>query len=209
MARPDRLVLVTGTGTEVGKTWWSVALARALRARGVRVAARKPVQSFAPGDAVTDADVLAAATGEDPTQVCPPHRRLALPMAPPMAAARLGAPRYTIANLAAEIAWPDDAEIGLVEGAGGLRSPLADDGDTLSLFSVLRPDDVLVVAPAGLGVIHSVRLVVDALAGGRVTVALNRFDPGDPLHVASRDWLVARDGCTVVTDPEDLAGRWA
>lgn len=207
--RPHRLVVVTGTGTEVGKTWWSAAVARALHARGRVVAARKPVQSFDPGDAETDADVLAAASRADPAEVCPPRRWLPAPMAPPMAAAHLGRPAFSVADLVAATSWPRDTDVGLVEGAGGLRSPLADDGDTLTLIEALRPDDVLVVAPAGLGAINAVRLVAGALDGHRVTVALNHFDPLDDLHRANRDWLTARDGFTVVTDAEDLAARWA
>lgn len=209
--RPDRLVVVTGTGTEVGKTWWTAAIARALRARGLRVAARKPVQSFAPTDpiAALDAAVLGDATGEAPEVVCPTHRWLAEPLAPPMAAARLGLDPFTIADLVGEIAWPAGVARGFVEGAGGLRSPLADDGDTRTLIQALRPDAVLVVADPALGVVHGVRLVVGALGNHDVTVALNRFDPDDPQHAASRDWLVERDGLTVVTDPGDLAARWA
>lgn len=209
--RPDRLVVVTGTGTEVGKTWWTATIARALRARGLRVAARKPVQSFAPTDpiAALDAAVLGDATGEAPEVVCPTHRWLAEPLAPPMAAARLGLDPFTIADLVGEIAWPAGVATGFVEGAGGLRSPLADDGDTRTLIQSLRPDAVLVVADPALGVVHGVRLVVGALGNRDVTVALNRFDPDDPQHATSRDWLVERDGLTVVTDPGDLAARWA
>ncbi|GMU80096.1 MAG: hypothetical protein AMXMBFR46_28810 [Acidimicrobiia bacterium] len=210
-ARPGRLVVVTGTGTEVGKTWWCAAVARALRARGLDVAVRKPVQSFSADDASTDADVLGAATGETPDAVCPTRRWIAVPLAPPMAAAALGLPPFTVADLARELAWPGDRhlDVGLVEGAGGLRSPLADDGDTLTLVAALAPDDVVVVADAALGVVHSVRMVRDALGDRRVTVALNHFDPDDRAHRASRDWLVERDGVDLVTSPEELAGRWA
>ena len=126
-----------------------------------------------------------------------------------MAATHLALPPFTIADLAAELAWPEAIRVGLVEGAGGLRSPLADDGDTRTLIDALDPDDVLVVAPAGLGVIHGVRLVVDALPAHRITVALNRFEPADDLHRANREWLEQRDGLTVVTEPGDLAARWA
>ena len=67
-------VVVTGTGTEIGKTWVTAAALRALRARGIDAHGRKPVQSFAPGDPTTDATELAAAGGEHPEVVCPPHR---------------------------------------------------------------------------------------------------------------------------------------
>src|SRR3954466_13422271 len=111
-------VLGLGTGTEVGKTWVGAALARELVARGIRVAARKPAQSYDPGDddaGRTDAQVLAAATGEDPHEVCPPHRWYARALAPPRAAAELDRPIPTIAELAAEMSPPAGAEVVLVE----------------------------------------------------------------------------------------------
>jgi len=205
-ARPARLVLVTGTGTEVGKTWFAAATIMALRERGIRVAARKPVQSFEPGAGPTDAEVLAAATGEIPDQVCPPHRSLPVPMAPPMAADALGRPAFTVAELGHEIEWPDDVDVGLVEGVGGPRSPLAADGDTVDLAAQLRPDTVVVVADAGLGAINAVLLTVATFDGWDVVVVLNRFDGTADLHRRNREWL-ADAGVDVVTDPEELATR--
>jgi len=198
------IIVVTGTGTEVGKTWVTAAVARALRARGRAVVARKPVQSFAPDDIETDADVLAEATGERTEAVCPPHRRLPTPMAPPMAAAALGQPPFTIADLVAELDVPDDAVV-LVEGAGGVRSPLADDGDTSTLAAALSPARVVLVADAGLGTINQVRLSVEALRAHRVVVYLNRYDATDDLHRRNREWLVTREGLEIVSDPEALA----
>jgi dethiobiotin synthetase len=204
--RPERLVLVAGTGTEVGKTWVACALARALRARGLVVAARKPVQSFAPDDpsAGTDAAVLAEATGEHPGVVCPRHRWYAVAMAPPMAAEALGRPPFTIADLADEVAWPPGVGVGLVESVGGVRSPLAADGDTATLAAALRPERVVLVADAGLGTINAVRLSAAALAPWPVTVLLNRYDAGDELHQANRAWLAGRDGYDVATDAAGL-----
>jgi dethiobiotin synthase len=214
--RPERLVLVTGTGTEVGKTWVAAAVLRHLAAAGHRVAARKPAQSFGPADPAesTDAAVLGAATGEGPTTVCPPPRWYPVAMAPPMAAEVLGRPPFTVADLVAEVRWPAATAVGLVEAAGGIRSPQADDGDAVALGRLLRPDVVVLVADAGLGTINDVRLAVDALAAptgvpAPVVVVLNRFDPADDLHRRNRDWLVDRDGTAVVTAPggEDaLAG---
>ena len=209
MTRPTRLVVVTGTGTEVGKTWWTAALACDLRARGVSVAARKPVQSYAPDDATTDADVLGAATHADPHTVCPPDRWLAVPMAPPIAATALGRPAFTIADLVDAVTWPEPCALGFVEGAGGVRSPLASDGDTTDLVRALAPDVVLVVAHAGLGVINGVRSARDALARVPTVVALNHYVGDDPVHRANRDWLVSRDAFDVVVDPGELVDRWA
>jgi dethiobiotin synthetase len=210
------VVLVTGTGTEVGKTWVAAALAGALAARGLAVAARKPAQSYEPGDADagrTDAHALAAATGEDPAVVCPPHRWYPLALAPPMAAAALGRPAFTVADLAGELrrGWPAGADVVIVETAGGVRSPLADDGDAVALAGHLGPHRDLLVADPGLGTINAVRLSADALtvgapAGKPPLVFLNRFDPDDALHTANRDWLGRRAGLPVVTAVAELAG---
>jgi dethiobiotin synthetase len=206
--RPGRLLVVAGTGTEVGKTWVGARLATAARAAGLTVAARKPVQSFDPGTGPTDAEVLAAATGEAPTVVCPAHRSYEVAVAPFMAAERLGRPPFTLADLVGELRWPVGVDLGLVEPAGGVRSPMsADRGDTVDLVEVLRPDGIVLVADAGLGTINAVRLSLDALAGWPVTVVLNRYDDADELHRANRSWLDAHVVAEVVTDPEALLPR--
>jgi dethiobiotin synthetase len=199
-----KLVVVAGTATEVGKTWVGAALARELRGRGARVAARKPVQSFAPGEGPTDAEVLAAATGEDPHEVCPPHRWLGVPMAPPMAVDALGLAPLSLAELLGEVRWPDGTDVGLLEGVGGPRSPLAGDGDTVAMAEEAGADLVVLVADAGLGTVNAVRLSAAAFGDRPVVAVLNRFDHGDDLHRRNRDWLAKQDGLTVVTDVGDL-----
>jgi dethiobiotin synthetase len=193
------MVVVAGTATEVGKTFVAAALLVRLATAGSRVAARKPAQSYAAGDLRTDADVLAAATGDDPTAVCPRHRWYETPMAPPMAAEALGRPSFTVADLVTELDWPDTVDVGVVETAGGVRSPIAGDGDCASLASALGPDLVVLVADAGLGTINAVRLSAGALAPLPLVVLLNRFDPTEELHERNRRWLAGRDGYDVVT----------
>lgn len=186
--RPEVLVFVAGTGTDVGKTWFSAALLAELR-RDTTIAARKPAQSFASTETVTDADVLAAATGERRAEVCPPHRDYEVPMAPPMAARVLGREPFTIADLVAELRWPDGVELGLVESAGGVASPAAGDGDAADLARAVAPDVTVLVADAGLGTINAVRLSVAHLGGLDLVVWLNRFDESEDLHRRNRDWL--------------------
>lgn len=203
MTRPERLVVVTGTGTEVGKTWVTVQLASWLRSAGRTVAVRKPAQSFAPGDVDTDAVLLAAATGEAPETVCPPQRWYPAPLAPPMAADVLGLSPIALSDLVAELGWPEPrVDVGFVEGAGGLCSPIAHDGDTLALIERLRPDAVVLVADPALGVVSNVRLAAHVLTGvgAELLVLLNRYDPSDDVHRRSRDWLRTVDSSTVVTD---------
>ena len=124
-------------------------------------------------DTPTDAEVLGAATGEDPHAVCPAHRWLPRAMAPPMAADALGSAPFTVRR-------PRDGDRPELARAtrscssrasGGVRSPLADDGDTVALVAALQPALVVLVADAELGTINLVRLSVDVLAavpGGRV-----------------------------------------
>jgi dethiobiotin synthetase len=202
------IVAVAGTGTDVGKTFVGAALLRCARARGIAVAARKPVQSFAPGDTSTDADVLAAATGEDPNDVCPPHRWLHVPLAPPIAADALGLAPFTIADLATEVlAHVPPEALTLVETAGGVRSPIAADGDCVAFITALSPTLVVLVADAGLGTINSVRMSVEALRAHPVVVYLNRFADTSDVYVRNADWLCTREGLEVVTDIEALTTR--
>ncbi|MGE3620693.1 MAG: ATP-dependent dethiobiotin synthetase BioD [Acidimicrobiia bacterium] len=205
--RPARLVVVAGTGTGVGKTWAAARLLVEARARGLVVAARKPVQSHDEDAAPegTDAAVLAAASGEpDAGVVCPAHRDYARPLAPPMAAAVLGRPSIGLDDLVAETTWPEGVDLGVVETVGGVRSPVADDGDSGDLARRLAPDGVVLVADAELGTINATRLSVEALAPLPVVVLLNRFDPEIDLHRRNRAWLADRDGLIVVVDPTDL-----
>jgi dethiobiotin synthetase len=212
--RPEHLVVVCGTGTEVGKTWVSCALLDELRRRGQSVAARKPAQSFdldAEGlrlGGETDAERLGAASGEPPDNVCPTWRSYHLAMAPPMAAQALGLPAFTVADLVDELAWPDEqVTVGLVETAGGVRSPQADDGDAVDLVAALEADLVVLVADAGLGTINSVRLSLTALGGregaSEPVVVLDRFDGRHDLHRRNREWLSDRDGSRVLVFPGD------
>jgi dethiobiotin synthetase len=208
-------VLVCGTGTEVGKTWVAARLLAALRAAGHTVAARKPAQSFDVDHAggrlggATDAELLGAASGEHPGVVCHSYRSYHRAMAPPIAAEALGLPPFTVADLVGELDWPSPAvDVGLVEAAGGVRSPQADDGDVCDLIAALAPDLVVLVADAGLGTINSIRLSVDALAGKvgaqpavPLAVVLNRYDGNHDIHRRNHAWLTTRDGYRMVTQP--------
>jgi dethiobiotin synthetase len=216
---------VCGTGTEVGKTWVCTQLLHEVRSRSLQVAVRKPAQSFdadhrgAVLGGPTDAQVLAAASGEAPGEVCLPHRSYPRAMAPPMAAEALGLPPFTVADLVAELAWPDRrVDVGLVETAGGVRSPQACDGDTIDFVHALRPDLVVLVADAGLGTINAVRLSLDALlpavrdggpapaAGSNprpvpLVVVLDRFEEVDEIHRRNLEWLASDGDVEIFTIP--------
>lgn len=207
------MVVVCGTGTEVGKTWVAAQLLMELRSRGASVSARKPAQSFDVdwhGDhlgGATDAEELGAASGEHPGDVCHSFRSYHRAMAPPIAAHALGLPPFTVADLAGELDWPaEQVDVGVVETAGGVRSPQAEDGDVCDLVDALGPDLVVLVADAGLGTINSIRLTMDALAGKPtgevpVVVVLNRYDGDHEIHRRNHEWLLEREGYRMVMLP--------
>jgi dethiobiotin synthetase len=201
----SRRLIIAGTGTEVGKTWVAVRLLEHARTLG-SVAARKPAQSFSSEDPATDADLLAAASGESPQSVCPPHRWYSVPMAPPMAADALGLGTIRLQDLIAETPWPA-TQLALIETAGGLCSPIAHDADNLELIHRLNPNEVILVADAGLGTLNAVRLCLRALEGVKTTVFLNRFDASKDLHRRNREWLLKEGVKVVVAVEEVMAGK--
>ncbi len=198
----ERVVFVAGTATGVGKTWVAARLLSALGDSG-RAFARKPVQSFEEGDRSTDAHLLGAATGEPAEEVCPPHRWYARALAPPIAAQVLGQPPWRIEDLVAETRLPARGTV-VVEGVGGPRSPVADDGDSATLARALRCDLVVLVADAGLGAINACLTSVACFARTPVIVFLNRYVPTDTTHERNLAWLRDRSRLTVVTEVDEL-----
>ncbi len=199
------VVFVAGTGTEVGKTWAAAGLARLLRDSGRTVAACKPVQSYDPdAGEPTDAEVLAAATGQSPDAVCPPEYSYPVPLAPPMAAHKLGRDCPTLDEMASNCRFATTVDVGLVEGVGGLYSPMASDGHNLDLIERIQPDMVIVVASADLGGIHDTMACTLPLSALPRAVFCNRFDPQIEIHRLNVRWL--RDtGLEVATDLVELS----
>ncbi len=153
-----RIIVITGTDTGVGKTVLTALLARHLRARGAKVAALKPVCS----GGRDDARVLRAAIENTLTldQINPWHFRA--PLAP-LLAARQESQRVELRAVAAHVRGiAHDHETVLVEGAGGLLSPLGEGFSTRELIAALGAE-VVVVARNQLGIVNHVRLTLEAL----------------------------------------------
>lgn len=206
--RPRQVVVVVGTATEVGKTWVTARLIEELLRRGLSICVRKPLQSYDPESSdPTDAEVLGAAVGEHPEVVCAPDRSFPVAMAPPMAAEFLGRDVPTLADLVSELRWGTGIDLGIVETVGGVRSPLAADGDSRDLTHALGADTVVLVADAGLGVVDGVRKSTDALVPTAPLVFLNRYEPDDDLHRRNLEWLTDRDDFDVLVGIDALADR--
>jgi dethiobiotin synthetase len=170
---------VTGTDTGVGKTLVAVALIAAARARGLRVAAMKPVETGV-GSGPTDGERLAQATGAALEDVSP--YRLADPLAPLVAARRAHA-RIDCAVLDGALErLARECHVVVVEGAGGLLVPLARRVTYADLFARWGLDVVLVAANR-LGTLNHVLLTVQAADRAGLTVrsiVLNRLDDHEP-----------------------------
>ncbi len=165
------VILVAGTDTGVGKTVVACGLASAFTRGGRSVVAVKPVESGCAGEVADDGEdgaLLASATGQaGPT--CGLFR-FREPVTPALAAEQEGVELDGPMLLAATRDALGDCEVGIVEGAGGLRAPLAWDFDTLGLAQALEARVVLVGANA-LGTLNHTRLSLEVLAAQEVPVA--------------------------------------
>jgi dethiobiotin synthetase len=217
-------LFVTGTDTGVGKTRVAAAIARSMVEGGRRVGVLKPVATGATrvGDSwnCEDAEALIEAIGGGvgSEQVCP--IRFEEPLAPPVAARRLGIPLDLGAVLDATRAaldwWAGRADVAVVEGVGGLLCPIAE-GATVADLAVALDFPLVIVARRGLGTLNHTLLTVEAalLRGLRIAgVVLNGDRPtADPIAEATNADELARrlDGVAVLADvphSADLSGLW-
>ena len=160
-------VVVTGTGTDVGKTIATAALAALARSAGLDAGICKPLQTgLAPGEP-GDADEAARLSGARRVLEV---RRLPDPLAPETAARVAGLPQSGLEDLAGPIRrWlgrtdppAPNGRLDLVEGAGGVLVRLGTDLTVLNLAAALGAP-VVVVARAGLGTLSDTELTVRAI----------------------------------------------
>jgi dethiobiotin synthetase len=154
--RPN--LFITGTDTGAGKTVVACLLARHLRAKRLSVAALKPVCSGGRGDAKTLHAALGGALTVD--EINPWHFRA--PIAPLLAARRENKKVKLSQVVAHARAMQRRFEILLIEGAGGLLSPLGENFNSRDLILALRAMPI-VVAQNKLGVVNQVLLTLEAL----------------------------------------------
>ncbi len=170
--------LIVGTDTGVGKTYVSRLLLRAALRAGRRVAAYKPVCTGAvstpTGLVWEDAEQLAAVFrdfGEPLTDVAriAPQRFVA-PLAAPLAAAQEGVTVDERLLVAGAQFWQPWCDWLLVEGAGGLLSPISSAWHHGDLARALGYP-VVVVGRSSLGTINHTLLTLEALASRGIPVA--------------------------------------
>ena len=162
-----RTLIVTGTGTDVGKTVVVAAIAALARAAGVRVTVVKPAQTgVLPADDGDLAEVVRLAGPVDTVELA----RYPEPLAPATAARRSGATPVMAAQVV-DAVRATDADLVIVEGAGGLLVRLNDLDETLADVAAGLDAPVLLVASAGLGVLNTAALTAEALARRGIPLA--------------------------------------
>ena len=162
------VLIVTGTGTGVGKTVVTAALACSARQAGIDVAVCKPVQT---GTDCGDDDLAEVARLSGATELTG-LARYRQPLAPAAAAEQAGMTLPTREQLLRLIGGLDrPGRLTLVEGAGGLLVELADAGVTLRDLAVGLGAAALVVVTAELGTLNHTALTLEALAAQGVSCA--------------------------------------
>lgn len=160
------VLVVTGTGTGVGKTVVTAALACHAHQAGIDVAVCKPVQT---GTDSGDDDLAEVARLSGVTELAG-LARYPQPLAPAAAAEQAGAALPSgdqLLRLIADLDRP--GRLTLVEGAGGLLVELADAGVTLRDLAVALGAPVLVAVTAGLGTLNHTALTMEALAARKLS----------------------------------------
>ena len=167
-------IAIVGTGTGVGKTVITAGLTAWLREQGIEARAIKPAQTGYPPD--DDAGFVADVCGHPDAATC--LRYLEEPLAPRVAAERADVDLSYEEILAGCERELEAAEVGLVEGIGGLRVPLAGEKEVLDLVADLECE-AIVVARSGLGTLNHTALSVDALEARGIdvrTIVLNEYE---------------------------------
>jgi dethiobiotin synthetase len=184
------VLVVTGTGTGVGKTVATAALACHARLARFDVAVCKPVQTGTlDGD-----DDLADVARLSGVSALYGSWRYPEPLAPVAAAQRAGLPLPTRAQLVDFVVDADAPKrLTLMEGAGGLLVELGTDGVTLRDIAVDLSAPVLVIVKAGLGTLNHTALTLESLAAHGLSCAgliigAWPFGPG-PAETSNRDAL--------------------
>jgi dethiobiotin synthetase len=204
---------ITATDTDVGKTWVTAALARTLVAAGQRVGVYKPVASGCMlnpcGQTLSDdAQALWEAAGRPLTlhDVCP--QRFLAPLAPPLAAAEEGIAINEELLVQGLQSWREASDVVLVEGAGGLLSPLSANWNSLDLARAMNLP-LLIVAANRVGVMHQVLALLHAARALAPDVAIagivlnhprprdERRDPSQRSNLAELQKVLGKQGWEV------------
>jgi len=192
-------LIITGTDTNVGKTFVACGLARALRRRGLDVGVFKPFSSGSRDDALALRDAAAVTDSLDDINPC----ALAAPLAPYRAAQLENLSIDIPACLNSFAVLNQRHALMIVEGAGGLLVPICDTPTgiyTMRDFFCDIAGHILIVARRTLGTINHTWLTVEACQAAGLPVRAIVFNDSQPCDDAepasSNPQIIAR--CTGV-----------
>lgn len=204
----SKSLFVTGTGTDVGKTFVTGLMLKKLWENGRRAAYYKAAMSgnerradgsLIPGDAFRVKEMSGI---EQPLEeMCPYVYETAV--SPHLAAKLEGNPVELERVLEGLRDLRARYDYVTVEGSGGILCPLRFDGQSIQLEDVIKAGNLgcLIVADAGLGTINAVVLTVEYMKAQHIPVKgilFNRFEPGNPLHEDNRRMCEALTGQKVL-----------
>lgn len=196
-------VFVTGTGTEVGKTYVAAAIARTLAAEGRRVGVFKPAATGLADDETDHATLREAAGSAQGDDEIAPYR-YAPPMSPHLAAELAGERIERDRLLAVARGAADGADALVAEGVGGLLVPLST-GYLVRDLAVDLGLPLVVAAPPGLGTINHTLLTLEAARAAALDVAAVVLTPWPDrpgrVERSNRETIAALAGVEVETLP--------
>lgn len=164
------MLVMTGTGTGVGKTITTAAIAALAVAGGQRVAVLKPAQTGVLPDEPGDLAEVRRLAGRDVTTL--ELRRYPDPLSPEAAARRSGLPTLDPGEIARAASDLDtDHDLTLIEGAGGLLVRFDKAGSSLADVAWSLGSLVIIVAEAGLGTLNATALTAEVATKRGLTVA--------------------------------------
>lgn len=194
---------IAGTGTDIGKTFVTCALTWQLRQKGLQVQALKPIASGVDENALaaSDAGQLLAAMEKplrDINTICPFRYRA--PLSPDMAAKQEGV-KYTFDELVGFCNAHAQVDIQLIEGVGGVMTPVTAQHTVLDWMQVLALPVILVTGSyvgsishtlSALAVIKPHAIIINETPGSAASLqdtqdALTSHMPKKiPIHLLSR-----------------------
>lgn len=188
----SKKLFVTGTGTDVGKTYITALMVKKLHGAGLRAAYYKAAMSgnvcrpdgtLIPGDALCVQQV--SGIGQSLESMCPYVYEHAY--SPHLASRLEGNPVRMDVVKAGFAALESEYDYITVEGSGGILCPICFDEAKIQLEDVIRELDAacVIVADAGLGTINSVGLTVSYMRAKGIPVKgliFNHCHPGDVME---------------------------
>ena len=209
----SKSLFITGTGTDVGKTYVTGLIVKKLREGGASAAYYKAAMSgndrradgtLIPGDAL---QVKRMSGIEQPLEeMCPYIYETAV--APYLAAKLEGKPLEMECVLKHFDYVCGKYEYITAEGSGGILCPLRFDEQQIQLedFIKARSLSCLMIADAGLGTMNAVVLTAEYMKAHKIPVRgiiFNRYEPGNPLHEDNRLMCEAMTGLHIIACVKD------